>query len=211
MPRIALADNCPLIAKGLKAIFRAVPEWKLETTQMGNVFELLSKKKFRVLILELEICGQRRIEVLEKLSARFPRTRVLVYTSNSHDQVACAAIRSGAAGYVRKDSDERNLLEAIRTVISGEMYIEPALAHKLALLHFTKREAGGPYRLSVLSKRERQVFEAIVNGKRPKEIAAHLSISAKTVGTYQTRLFQKLGLKSHADLFRVAYEQGFGT
>ena len=232
MTRIILADNCPLIAEGLRAMLRRVPGCKLEVTQMEKLFALLSRNSYRVLILELELCWPRHVEVLGKLAAKFPGTRILIYTSNSQADLACAAMRSGAAGYVRKDSPGRILLEAIRTVISGKMYIDPALADKVMRLHFSKEKTHGLARLSVLSRRERQVFEAIANGKRLKEIAAELSegtladargsagrtlphgrgavISAKTVATYKLRMFRKLGLKSDADFFRLAHEQGLG-
>jgi two-component system invasion response regulator UvrY len=205
MVRIALADGCPIVCRGLKGIFRRFPTWKVQfhASDAPQLDRLLRKKIIDLLILEMQLRGAPDgLTLIEKLLFQFPRTAILLYTANRCQDLAVRALRAGAAGYVHKESPENELIEAVTAITSGATYVDAALKEKLALLHLSKDRTASP--LELLSRRERQVFDGLASGRKLTEIAAQLALSPKTMSSYRTRIFQKLPLHSDADLVRLA-------
>jgi DNA-binding NarL/FixJ family response regulator len=114
-------------------------------------------------------------------------------------------LKAGAAGYLTKENAPAELIKAIRKVVSGGKYISPALAESLAFGLDTASEQPGH---EVLSDREFQVMQMMASGKTLTEIAEELSLSAKTVSTYRTRLLEKMNLRTNAEIIRYAIENG---
>jgi DNA-binding NarL/FixJ family response regulator len=124
---------------------------------------------------------------------------------HQEDQYAVRALKAGASGYLNKDSAPEMLVGAIRKVATGGAFISPAIAEQLA--HGVIRsDERLPHTL--LSDREFQVFQSLANGESVSAIADKLSLSAKTVSTHKTRIMQKMGMQSAADLIRYALEHG---
>jgi two-component system, NarL family, invasion response regulator UvrY len=129
---------------------------------------------------------------------------VLVLSAHPEEQYALRALKSGAAGYLTKESVSQELCRAVRKVCSGGKYITPTLAEQLAA---DVQSSDRPAHES-LSNREYQVMLLIAAGKVPKEIGDELSLSVKTVGTYSTRVLEKLKLRNNAELMRYVMERG---
>jgi two-component system, NarL family, invasion response regulator UvrY len=156
-----------------------------------------------VLLLDVTMPGTRFPTLLADLKARYPALRVLVLSMQPEDQFAERALRDGAAGYLSKERSSSELLEAIRKVVRGGTYVSPSFAEHLAAA------LGGRLpvpRHEALSDREHEVLRLIGAGRTGGEIAAELSLSAKTVSTYRTRILRKLGLRTSADLIRYALQ-----
>jgi two-component system, NarL family, invasion response regulator UvrY len=128
-----------------------------------------------------------------------------VLSMHPEDQFAFRVLEAGASGYITKDKAPEALVEAVRRVLAGGVYLSPGAAHLLARCAggHSGRPAGGR-----LSARELQVLRLIASGKRLKEIAEALSISIKTVSTYKVRIFEKTGTANTAELIRYALRQG---
>jgi two-component system, NarL family, invasion response regulator UvrY len=205
--RIAVADNCPSVCRGLRSLLGETSDLRVqgEARDEPQLLKLLRKEPFEFLILEIHLEGaDRALPLLHRILEFFPRTKVLVYTGDDSTHVILRALKSGAAGYLLKRCDEREIISAIRTIRAGSKYVAHVLAQKLALLHCSvdKRRLD----LEHLSNREFDVFKALASGKPLVQIAREACLSPKTITTYRARVLEKLGLSSNADLIRVAVQ-----
>jgi DNA-binding NarL/FixJ family response regulator len=145
------------------------------------------------------------MEVLSQLRSLAPHVPVLVLTMHQQSSYATRALKGGAAGYVSKDSARAHLVAAIRKVARGERFLTPELAESVA---FDVVDDTGENLHERLSDREFQILCLIAAGKPPREIAAELNLSVRTVGTHRARLLAKMGLKNNAQLVQYAIEHG---
>ena len=143
--------------------------------------------------------GATFVETLKELRERHPSVKVLVLSVHPEDQWAMRALRAGASGYLTKDHSPEQLVQAVRRVARGGKYVSETLAERLAGMVDNGR-ARALHEL--LSDREFEVLRALGSGMTVKDVAEQLRLSAKTVSTYRTRLLEKMGLKSKADLVR---------
>jgi DNA-binding NarL/FixJ family response regulator len=208
MTRILITDDHAILRQGLKQILIdeiADAEFG-EAGDSAVALTLLHKEAWDVLILDINMPGRNGFEVLDDVRRHFPRLPVLVLSSTPEDQLGLRAIRSGAAGYLNKQTAPEQLVDAVRTVLTGGQFISAALAQTIVA---DLRRGADRVRHDMLSDRELQVFKFTAAGKSLKEIAAELSLSAKTISTFRARIFQKLGVKNDIELARYAHEHGF--
>lgn len=204
MIRVVLADDHNIVRAGLKEILSDTGDIEVvgEATDGHTVMARVRELEFDVLVLDMSMPGRSGIELIKQVKGEKPKLRVLVLSMHSEEQYAVRALKAGASGYLTKESAAEQLVAAIRRVAGGGAYVSPETAERLVL------EAGGaageaaPHTL--LSDREYQVFEMIVAGRGISEIARQLSLSVKTVSTHKTRIMQKMGAASPADLIRYA-------
>ena len=163
----------------------------------------LATASIEVLLLDLAMPGAPFPGLLRDILAHHPKVRVLVMSMHPEDQFAARALREGAAGYLTKARTPQDLVEAIRKVTRGGTYVSPALAERLAASLDKRRSAVAH---EALSDREHEVLRLIGAGRTVSAIAAELDLSPKTVSTYRTRILQKLGLRSSAELIRYALQ-----
>jgi DNA-binding NarL/FixJ family response regulator len=208
MTRILITDDHAILRQGLKQILAdEIADAKFgEAGDSAQTLILLNKETWDILILDINMPGRNGFEVLDEVRRHFPRLPILVLSSTPEDQLGLRAIRSGAAGYLNKQTAPEQLVDAVRTVLAGGQFISDALAQKIVAN--LRRDTDRP-RHEALSDRELQVFKLTVAGKSQKEIAAELSLSAKTISTFHTRIFEKLGVKNDVELTRYAQEHGF--
>jgi DNA-binding NarL/FixJ family response regulator len=208
MTRILITDDHAILRQGLKQILAdEIADAKFgEAGDSAQALVLLNKETWDILILDINMPGRNGFEVLDDVRRHFPRLPILVLSSTPEDQLGLRAIRSGAAGYLNKQTAPEQLVGAVRTVLAGGQFISEALAQKIVT--DLRRDTDRP-RHDALSDRELQVFKLTVAGKSQKEIAAELSLSAKTISTFHTRIFEKLGAKNDVELTRYAQEHGF--
>ena len=204
--RILIVDDHAMVREGLKRIL--LDEFKDATFgEAANTTEALDqiwKKKWDIALLDITMHGRTGLDVLKEIRASAFKVPGLVLSAHPEEQYAVRVLKAGAAGYLTKESAPQELCRALRKVCSGGKYITPTLAEQLAA---EVQSSGRPVHES-LSNREYQVMLLIAAGKVPKEIGDELSLSVKTVGTYRTRILEKLKLKNNAELMRYVLERG---
>lgn len=207
MITIGIADDRPLIRRGLRHVFSAAPDLEV-VLEVESGFELLKEIQecpCDVLVLDVSMPGPGFSETLVRLTKHHPDVGVLVLTMHPEDQYALRALREGARGYLTKDVHPEELLQAVRRIASGGRYLSPSLGE--LLVHGLLAEGEQP-RHAELSDREFEVLRLVGAGLSSVEIAARLSISPKTVGTYRGRIREKLNLSSTTAMIRYAIEEG---
>ncbi|HEX3233934.1 MAG TPA: response regulator transcription factor [Gemmatimonadales bacterium] len=210
MIRVLLADDHQVVRQGLRRLLEEDNGIRV-VDEAGTVPELLEKLRTMpvdVLLLDIAMPGPGIVETLREVQAIRPGARALVLTAYPEAEYAVRVLRAGAAGYLTKDRSLDQLVEAIRRVYRGGMYVSPSLGEVLA----ARLGGAEPEPVhGVLSDREFQVLKGLAQGEPLKSIASRLTVSPKTVTTYRARILQKLGLGSNADLVRYALEHGLLT
>jgi DNA-binding NarL/FixJ family response regulator len=205
MMRVLIIDDHEMVRRGLKDIFN--DEFSgLEIGEAGNsraALELVTAKDWDLVLLDINIPGRNGLEVLGEIKRLNPRTPVLVVSAYPEEEFAIRALKLGASGYLNKNSASDEVVAAARKTMAGGKYVTALLAEKLAAtlgsdLQHAPHES--------LSNRELQVLRMISSGRTIKEIAAELALSEKTVGTYRSRISQKMGLATNVDLTRYALQ-----
>lgn len=207
MKRILIADDHMILRQGLKQILadEFVGAKFGEAGDAAQALALLNKQDWDVLILDINMPGRNGFEVLGDVTRHHPLLPVLILSSTPEDQLGLRAIKGGAAGYLNKQTAPEQLVDAVQTILAGGRFITPALAARLAAEF--RRGADRP-RHEILSDRELQVFNLTAAGKSVKEIAGELSLSAKTISTFRSRVFDKLAVKNDVELVRYAQQHG---
>ena len=203
MPRILLADDHELVRRGLRQLLtEAFPKVVIaEAADARQTLEAALTQTWDVVLLDINMPGRSGIDILQDLRESHPKMPVIVLTAFPEKDYAVRAFKLGASGYVSKQSASGELILAIRKALAGERYITPGLAQALAAT-VAGEVAAFPHEL--LSNRELQVLREVALGRALKEIAADLSLSEKTIGTYRTRISRKLGLSTNVELARYA-------
>lgn len=204
MIRILLADDHALVREGLRKLFLVSTDIVIgaEAVNGAQVLDALRHDRFDLLLLDMTMPGIAGPDLIARVLAQEAPPPILVLTMHNEPQIARRALAAGAAGYLTKDNDSAILLVAIRKVAGGGRYIDPAIGEALAFDTASPSEGH-----SHLSNREFQILCLLAKGKSNNEVAAELSISNKTVSTHKTRMMDKMGFASNADLVKYAVEQ----
>jgi two-component system, NarL family, invasion response regulator UvrY len=201
MIRLAIADDHPIVREGLRRIASDDAGISVigEASSGAELMRLLAAAAVDVVLLDVSMPGATFVEMLRQLRERHPTIKVLVLSAHPEDQWAARALQGGAAGYLTKDHSPDQLVHAIRRVARGGKYVSESMAERLAGMA-DRGLTRAPH--EQLSDREFEVLRALGGGMMVKEVAAQLGLSVKTVSTYRSRLLEKMGLKSKADLVR---------
>jgi DNA-binding NarL/FixJ family response regulator len=202
--RIVLIDDHTLFRQGLRAIIALQPDMAVvaEAGDARDVYPMLETAAPDVAVVDIALRGSSGIAATQEIVRRYPQCRVLVLSMHANEEFAAEAFAAGATGYALKDQDAEQVLDAIRQVASGQRYLAPSLPAWV----LSGPRSLGP--LGQLSRREREVFDLIVQSRSNRDIAAYLCISIKTVETHRTSINRKLGAHSTADLVRIAARHG---
>ncbi|MFQ6607911.1 MAG: response regulator [Fidelibacterota bacterium] len=201
MIRIFVLDDHAIIREGLQRIISKTNDIKI-VGEAGDAKEIIKKVvnrewKVDIVLLDITLPGRSGIEVMNELKAIRPELRFLVLSIHPEDQYAIRALRSGASGYMTKDSAPEQLVGAIRKIFSGGKYISPSLAERLA--SYVRQDYDRPVH-ETLSNREFQVMCMIASGKTVSEIAKELTLSVKTISAYRSKVLEKMNMKTNAQL-----------
>ncbi len=207
MLRILLADDHAVVRRGVKQILvEAFPQAIFGEAQNAHeVLGLIGKEHWDIVILDLNMPGGSGLEALKQMKQDHPQLPVLILTMFPEDQYAVRTIRAGAAGYLNKESAPEELVQAIHKILRGGKYISAAVADEL-VLYALDADDQPPHKH--LSDREYQVLCLIASGKEVKEISIELTLSAKTISTYRTRILEKMNMKTNAELTHYAIHNG---
>ncbi len=205
MITIVLAEDHQMVREGLKHLLAIESDFKLvgEAGDGLHAVELVEKLKPNILLLDLMIPRLHGLEVIRRLRSQHD-TRIIVVSMHSDEPYVIEALKSGAFGYVLKDSPPADLIEAIRQVARGNLSISPSL-RGCALAASLRKMSGGPVHDSDnLTNRERLVLQMAAEGNSSAIIASKLFLSPRTVESHRGSLMKKLGLKTQTDLVRYA-------
>jgi len=202
---IVLADDHGVLRGGLRALLNAEDDFEVvgEAASGDEALQVAAELQPDIVLLDLNMPGPGGIEVTRRLREQLPETRVLVLTVHEDEGLLREAIDSGASGYIIKRAVESELINAIRAVSRGEMYIHPSMTR--ALLHKPAESTSAPSGAhESLTPRETDVLRLIVRGYTNRQAAEELGLSVRTVETHRANLMGKLGLKSRVELVRWA-------
>ncbi|TLY50971.1 MAG: response regulator transcription factor [Gammaproteobacteria bacterium] len=205
MIRVLLADDHNLVRESLVAVLRSSGECQVvaEAADGMEAVEQALKLKPDIVIVDISMPRLNGLEVLRRLTAELPQTRLLVLTMHEEDEYVLHAVRAGARGYLLKHAATADLIAAVKALAAGSTYFGPQAAQALAAqVHHPERSLDDPY--GALSTREREVFHMIMEGLTSKEIARKLEISAKTAENHRARILDKLGVRNTVELMRYA-------
>ena len=205
MINILVADDHSFLRRGLKQVLgeEFSPANVVESDSGQATIEAVKKHHFDIVVLDINFPDKSGVEVLKEIKLVDPTLRVIMLTFYPEEQYAIRVLKAGALGYLTKDTDPEEFLLAVRKVMSGGTYVSPAFGEHLANSLFVDK-SGSPYQ--ALSDRELEVLRLIGQGKSLTQISDILSLSVKTIGTYQTRIKEKLHLDTTASMVRFAID-----
>ena len=199
MIRIVIADDHPVVRQGIRQIVGAAGDMQIadEATDGRELLQRARSTPHDLVLLDLSMPATDGLDVLKQLKRERPKVPVVILTMSPEEQFAIRALKAGAAGYLMKEGAPTELVAAIRKAVAGGRYLSAGVAEKLA--DHLVGNVEGPLH-DGLSDREYQVMRMIAAGKPTRQIAEELALSAKTVSTYRARIFEKMRMRSPAEL-----------
>lgn len=207
MIRILLVDDHKLVRTGIRLILEDTPDVRVEgEAESGETALTLARELHPdVVLMDVSMPGIGGLEATRRLLARDSKVKVIVVSVHATEPYPLRLMEAGAHGYLTKDCAAEEVVTAIRQVHAGKRYITASIAQQLALAKVDATQ-GSPF--EQLSQRETQVMLMITSGQSSQTIASKLHLSPKTVSTYRTRLFEKLGVDNDVELTRLALRYG---
>ncbi|ALO45276.1 response regulator [Pseudohongiella spirulinae] len=203
MIKVFVVDDHEIVRQGICRMLECTPDFELagQAADGWNLVEKVLDSGANLLVMDMNMPGPESIDLIADMHKRAPDVPVLVLSMVDDVQVASAALKAGALGYLTKNSDSLMIVQAIRQCLEGNGYIQPELgARMIQAAGQQHREA--PHK--TLSSREKQIFLLIANGMSINQISEKLHISPKTVSTHKFRIMQKLALSNTSELVRYA-------
>ncbi|MGA2942338.1 MAG: response regulator transcription factor [Xanthobacteraceae bacterium] len=210
--RIVLADDHPIVLDGLRNLVRAEDDFELvgEAVSGFSALKLIREKRPDVAVLDISMPELNGIVLSRRLAGEMPDIRLLILTLHEDRAYLNQALEAGVRGYVLKRSAVENLVQAIRAVMVGGLYIDPAIVRRVFDGNkSSKKLAAKKGVFPALTDREADVLKMAALGFTNKEIASRLDVGVKSVETYKARGLEKVGLKTRAELVRYASGQGW--
>ncbi|MRV73699.1 response regulator [Duganella sp. FT92W] len=204
--RVLLVDDHAIARNGVRLMLGTADGISVdgEAGNAAEALQLLAAAEFDVALVDIQMPGKNGLDLLRQLRSDYPRMAVLMLSTYSEDIYAVRALKAGAAGYLTKDAPTSTLVMAVRKAAAGGKHVSPALLEKLASLI----GGAGAEGVEALSNRELEVFKLIAAGESLVKIGETLHLSPNTVTTYRSRILEKMGMASNAELTRYALENG---
>ncbi|NVN88584.1 MAG: response regulator transcription factor [Rhodopseudomonas sp.] len=208
--RVLLVDDHPLILAGIRSLISSEPDFEIVGEAMTGPEAL---KKIRevnpdLVIVDISIAGMNGVVLTRRVSAEMPGLRVLVLTLHEDRTYLTQALDAGARGYVVKRSAAENLVLAMRAVLGGGIYVDPAVAHRV-LQRPSVFNRAAVSAIRELSERGAEVLKLSSLGLTNKEIASRIGVGVKSIETFKSRGLGKLEIQTRADLLRYAAQAGW--
>ncbi len=207
MIKVLLVDDHGLVRHGIKKLLEDEQGIKVvaEAESGEEALKVARQIKPHVVLMDVNMPGIGGLEATRKLARTIPGLKVLAVTAMSEDPFPSRLLQAGAAGFLTKGADAQEMVDAIKSVYSGQRYISPSIAQNMALKSLNEQDES-PF--DVLSERELQVTIMICNKQKVSVIAEKLCLSSKTVNSYRYRIFEKLSINSDVELTHLALRYG---
>jgi DNA-binding NarL/FixJ family response regulator len=204
--RVLLVDDHAVVREGYRRLLERTPDIEViaEAVSGEEAYRLFCEQQPDVVVMDLNLPGMSGVEATRRMLAREADARVLVFSMHEDALFGSRALQAGARGYVTKASAPEVLVEAVRAVSAGRMFISHDMAQQLALQTVPGQEVA----LNSLSPREFEVFRLLAEGKSVNDIARILSLSQKTIANYQSLIKQKLEADTSAQMVWIALRRG---
>lgn len=205
--RVFIVDDHPVVRQGLKTLIDGTPDLETcgEAKTVYDALKLIEQLKPDVAAVDISLGGESGLDLIKDLHIRCPRLPVL--TLSVHDEAIYAerVLRAGAHGYVTKGEPPENVLKALRTVLSGQVFLSERMSSRVLLkMAGSAKKQGTGVSVDLLSDRELQVFELIGKGMNTRDIAGALHLSVKTVESHRANIKEKLQIESATELLQYA-------
>lgn len=211
--KILIADDHSILRAGLNMLLNSQEDLKVvgEASNGKEVLQKIEELKPDIILMDIKMPEMDGLEATTLIKEKFPACKVLILTMYENENYLINFLEIGASGYIPKKCIDTELIQALRSVYKGELYLHPSMSKHLVKEYLTKTKAK-PYEKKAksfeLSEREGDVLKLIACGHTQKEIAEMLCLSTKTVETYKTRIMEKIKLKTRAELVRYALDKG---
>jgi DNA-binding NarL/FixJ family response regulator len=206
---IVLADDHVMVRQGIRKIIEENPDMEVvaEASDGSELFEVLRNVTAHLAILDITMPTISGIEATKRIKAIYPQLKVLILTMHKGKELLEHAFSAGANGYLLKEDAPRELLNAIRTIQQGEIYMSPLILPYLKEFYVQRHQKiNGP---DLLTARETEVLKLVAEGKSSKEIAVILCLSIRTVDNHRSNIMKKLNITKNTDLVRYAISMGY--
>jgi two-component system invasion response regulator UvrY len=205
--KVLLVDDHELVRMGIKRLLQDISGIKVVgETATGEEAVLLARELVpNVVVMDIHMPGIGGLEATRKMIRYNPDIKILALTIYTDEPYPSRLLRAGASGYTTKGCDPEEMIRAIRTIHSGQRYISPEIAQKIAINRFTQADKSP---LELLSEREMQIMLMITQGQKVQDISKKLCLSPKTVNSYRYRIFDKLEIESDVELTLMAMRLG---
>ncbi|MGG1947526.1 response regulator transcription factor [Trinickia sp. NRRL B-1857] len=204
--KVLLVDDHTIVRNGVRLMLSSAADIEVtaEAASAAEATQAIDAQRFDVALVDIALPGKNGLDLLKSIQASHPELAVLILSTYAEDIYAMRALKLGAAGYLTKDSSAATLIEAVRKASKGGKYVSPSLAERFASAMSGK--SGATH--EVLSDRELEVLKLLARGESLVNIGERLHLSPKTVTTYRSRILDKMGFGSNAELTRYALENG---
>ncbi|NMF96487.1 response regulator transcription factor [Aromatoleum toluolicum] len=201
--RVLLADDHAIIRDGLKQILADTEDLAVcgEAANGNEALQLVREQEWDVIVLDISMPGRSGLDLIRLIRDEKPKLPILILSMHHEEQYAVRALHAGASGYLTKESDADLLVQAIRRVARGGVYVSDTVAQLIAR---GLMPAASELPHTTLSDREYQIFHRLVLGQGLTDIANELSLSVKTISTHKTRILQKMAMTNTSELIRYA-------
>jgi two-component system, NarL family, response regulator NreC len=208
--RVLLADDHPIVRQGLMNLLNSEPDFNVvgEASDGISALENIELTHPDVLVVDMMMPGLNGLEVIRRAKHSHPELRIIVLSMQNIDTYVVEALKLGASGYLLKDTGPAELIQAVKEVVAGRSFISPSISLRLKNLsdETTSTKVNDPY--LKLTNREREILHLAAEGFTNAEIAARLSISARTAELHRAHCMSKLGLQNQSDLIHYALKRG---
>ena len=205
--KIILVDDHPVVRRGLRSILECERDFRVcgEAEEGNQAMKLIADTGPDLAIVDIELKGNiNGLELIKAIHDRYPGTTTLVMSIDDGTLYAERAIRAGARGYIAKEEASDNIIAAIRSVMSGKLYLSSDISNKIATKHILGQSHESMADVDCLTNREFEIFTLIGSGYKRKEIAQKLNININTIESHRRKIREKLNLDSSAELSKTA-------
>ncbi|HVP06574.1 MAG TPA: response regulator transcription factor [Candidatus Acidoferrum sp.] len=208
--KILIADDHRLFRDGLRNMLSRQEDLEVvgETTNGPSTVRAVDELKPDLVLMDISMPELNGVEATRRIRTAHPSVRIVVLSMHSDQRFVHESLRAGATGYLLKDCAIEELLSAIRSVMRNQMYLSQTIADSVVKDYINLARNAPTSAFSILSSREREVLQALAEGKTTKEIASQLKISIKTIETHRKQIMDKLDIHSIAELTKYAIREG---
>ncbi|HEX4262954.1 MAG TPA: response regulator transcription factor [Verrucomicrobiae bacterium] len=204
--RILIVDDHPMMRQGLAQLIDNEPDLKVvaEADTGGQGLDIVVSQTLDMALIDISLPDKNGLELIKDIHTVKPELPILIVSMHDEALYAERVLRAGARGYIMKQEGGKKLLQAIRQILTGQIYVSEKMSARILETFSGRRSEGSSSPVARLSDREFEVFQLIGQGKGTKEIAQHLNLSVKTVEVHRAKIKEKLSLLTATDLVRYA-------